>query len=476
MQTDDEPKNDRLRWNQKTVFNQVKSILFKKNAIFSRPVPIPLAKTPVIKFKHIDTNTDCDITFKHNLGVHNSQLIKYLMTLDPRIKPLMIIIKYWARTADLSGTGKITNYTLVMAIIFYLQQPEINLLPAIKLLQSTVEPIYNCGWLVNFDRNYESSSDNNTSCIPELLQGFFKFYADFNFAILLICPLDGLAHKKVDFAKVTKESDSNLASLNLNRPVCIQDPIQLDHNIASGWNERSLQSFQSQCAEALKICETSASDDYKNLLPMLADPNLKQKSLKHKSIETVIPISKFEMFGLPADFETCVNIENKPKFIVNNWFNNVYALVVRIFEKIFKFEVQEMYDDSTMKQQKTEEESDVHTKEHDSIMLYCRGKYCLNRLRKNKNPGLDPTLSCIDRETLISDAVLKDLNTKKQETHIKFIAKLEKLTETKEVRLTLINKQFTNKPFTEVSSYIISKIGGYIDKELQHMVQYKKEL
>ncbi|KAK0088780.1 hypothetical protein PV325_010720 [Microctonus aethiopoides] len=469
-------ENKTQRWTPKSIFKKVKMMLFKNKSIFSQVVPIPLAKIPVIKFHHIPTNTDCDITFKHGLGVHNSQLIKYYVSLDRRLKPLLLIIKHWARLLGLSGTGKITNYSLVMATIFYLQQPNVNLLPTVKELQSSCEPVYISGWLVNFDKNIVPDASNNESSIPELLQGFFKFYGEFNFATNVICPSDGLIVSKIDFIKNIQQLDINVDALNVSKPVCIQDPFELDHNIAEGWTQRLVQTFQQCCNEGVSNCEFAAKDNYMNLLPLICDPILKHKSKSPALMQIAIPAGKFGKFGLPDDFDTRTDIDNKEKFIETNWFKVVYKLIEKIFINIFKFDLQMMYDGISMKQIKIEENSDVHTKDNDKVLFICRGKYCLNRSRKNKIPSLDPTLSCIEREILISDKLLADMAERKEETPIKFICSLEKKTNPLHVMITLTDEQHTKKSFLEIGSYMRSKIPIIIERELLHMIQYKKQL
>ena len=47
---------------------------YKQN--FSHINMVPWARTPIVQVYHIDTNIDCDISFKHGLSVENTALIK----------------------------------------------------------------------------------------------------------------------------------------------------------------------------------------------------------------------------------------------------------------------------------------------------------------------------------------------------------------------------------------------------------------
>ncbi|KAK2588356.1 hypothetical protein KPH14_004371 [Odynerus spinipes] len=189
-------------WTMSKIFNKVKSIMYRMNNVFADIRPIPQAKTPIIKFCHVPTKISCDISFKNGFGVYNSQLIKHCLSIDNRIKPLIILIKYLARQYEISGCGKMSNYALIILIIFYLQQPNPGLLPPLMEFKKTCEPLLINGWQVNFDENTVLQKINNNISIQELLQGFFEFYINFDFKTNIVCPLDGIIHTKQEFEDI----------------------------------------------------------------------------------------------------------------------------------------------------------------------------------------------------------------------------------------------------------------------------------
>ncbi|XP_015127455.1 speckle targeted PIP5K1A-regulated poly(A) polymerase-like [Diachasma alloeum] len=478
VEDEESPPVQRLGWTPKTIFKEVKTLLFRNAGTFTKIVPIPMAKIPVIKFHHTLSKMDCDISFKHGLGVHNSQLIKYLLTLDSRIKPLVLVLKYWAKKLDISGSGKINNYSLVMLIVFYLQQPSVNLLPAIRELQKVHERVYIRGWQVNFTTNYPSTSKNNSSSILELLEGFFKFYSDFDFSTTIICPLEGKSFLREEFKREIEERGGSVESLRLTRCACLQDPIQLDHNIISGWGSKELQGLRFSCLQAVEICQ-SLGESPLRILPKLFDPALKVKTKKAKPVSFVIPAGKFERFGLPEDFEEMSDVGDKQMFIEKNWFCTVYRLLEAILKRIFMFEVQIVYDKVGVKQMKVVEEDDVHSKDRDHdegsrIMLSCSGKYFLNRARKGKRQTLDPSVSPIEKEALISEQIMKDVVGKVKEVPIKFECLLVKKSKPLEALVVLTDQQFNNKSFGEIAGFMRGKVCTWVEKELMHMVQFKK--
>lgn len=51
--------------------------IFKKyNNKFSRVVPIPTARTPIIKIFNKSSNVYCDLSFRHGLSVENTKFLR----------------------------------------------------------------------------------------------------------------------------------------------------------------------------------------------------------------------------------------------------------------------------------------------------------------------------------------------------------------------------------------------------------------
>lgn len=474
-------------WTPNRIFRYTKNLMYKKDSIFTKIVPIPKAKTPIIKFCHAPTNISCDISFKNGLGVYNSYLIKYYLSLDVRLRPMMMIIKYWARHFEISGMGKLSNYALVMLIIFYLQQPTVNIVPPIIDLQQSCEPVIVEDWQVNFNENTTFLPTNNDSTIPELLRGFFEFYASFEFGTKVICPLDGMAYSKVAFIEVDKLPDCMIrykeymkrkeaaASLNTHKHMCLQDPIELSHNIISSLSQRAVESFQKHCAVAADVCSSTMKNDYKNLLSTLFTtiPKIKQEA----NVKFIIPVGRSFKVGLPDDFDLRNDIDDKEQFIRENWYFMIYSLLKDIFEKILKLQVKVFSTDSReVKQQKVEVLSDVHSKDNDKIVFHCTGTHCMWRERKNKKPVIDPTFSYLDKEILVSDAILAGLDpvTSTSKILIDFTCLFEKKQNPVRVLLTFTDKNCSKKLFREFTSYLSARLPVIIDKTLMHMLQYKK--
>lgn len=447
---------------------------------------IPNAKTPIIKFRHAPTNIFCDISFKNSLGVCNSQLIKHYLSLDVRLKPLVIIIKFWAQLSGIAGTGKISNYALTMLIIFFLQQPERAIVPTVLDLQTNCTPEFVQGWQVNYDKNMRFQNSKNESTIPQLLYEFFDFYGAFEFTSKVICPLDGRAHPKTVFSNAEELPDTmfryslymyntqNPVLLSTDKPMCIQDPIELNHNLTLGIIPRAVEYFQQHCITSRDVCTESQENDYKNFLSLL----FSRETIvdKHTRFKMTIKGETFLKFGLPPSTVLRPNTPYRGQLTIDGWYEAVLNLTKETFERVLKFEVKLGSMDREAKQQKCEVQSDVHSKDNTKIVLECSGFLKLWFGRKSKKPAFDPTLSFLDKEARISEMMVEELKKTPASSVpiINFSCIFEKQQKPISVALTITNNNSVKSTFREFSAFIQNKLPLIIDKTLLHMLQFKK--
>nr|CAI5847461.1 unnamed protein product [Callosobruchus analis] len=122
---------------------RLKRMLTDSN-VFRYVIVIANAKIPIMKCIHAATDMRCDINLRNMLGVCNSQLIKYYMSLNPKLTDLMFIVKYWAKIHKLTGQNHLfTNYSIAIMVIFFLQQPPYNFYPVynIQMNHRNITPI-----------------------------------------------------------------------------------------------------------------------------------------------------------------------------------------------------------------------------------------------------------------------------------------------------------------------------------------------
>lgn len=61
---------------QEQFVKKASKVLKSCKEVFSYVVPIPSARTPIVKVHHNYTNLDCDISFRHGLGVENTKFLR----------------------------------------------------------------------------------------------------------------------------------------------------------------------------------------------------------------------------------------------------------------------------------------------------------------------------------------------------------------------------------------------------------------
>ncbi|XP_028155935.1 uncharacterized protein LOC114349672 [Ostrinia furnacalis] len=258
---------------------RAKRILQMYPDVFSEILSIPRANTPIVKFFHVPTETNCDLTFKTPLGAQNSKLVAFLLHADPRLIPMAVVIKYWAKVHEFSGTGKLTNYALTMLMLFYLQQPPRALLPPARWLQR--DPQHDRlvdGWNTGFDDSQDSlPPSTNTATIAELIGGFFEFYSMFNFEEMIVCPYLGTAVNKKAFEPAGVAPDefaiykANVLAgralpLRASTSFCVQDPFEQSHNVASAVSPRLAAEIKAYLKFAANAYEKDKATGCKNFL------------------------------------------------------------------------------------------------------------------------------------------------------------------------------------------------------------------
>jgi DNA polymerase sigma len=395
--------------------NRAKRLLQRRRNIFTSVFAIPKAKTPIVKFIHKPTGISCDLSFKNALGVNNSALIRLYLSMDPRLQPYLIIIKYWAKKNDLSGHGKVSNYALVMLALFYVQQLEDPIIPAIATLQEGVHSkVIIAGWDCSINTSI-SAQTSNTMSVPELLCGFFKFYSIFDYGMKVICPLTGTSLPKLMFQTPEKlpeamhqykeyvsSSGSDIVRLKVECDMCVQDPFELRRNITAGMSSKALDNFKKYCEVAAQACDEELATDSgaPTFLKRLFHERIKYLDL---SSHITIPLGKYLTSVLPESYYTqqegSANIEDELR---ERWYKSVLKFLIEIFEDVMKFNVEVEEPERNSKIQKMEGQSDVS----DQVkVIHCAG-YCRvweGRKAASKKVSFPENMVTLTKEKIISD-------------------------------------------------------------------------
>lgn len=151
-----------------------------------------------LEFPKTEVGIQCDINFAAQLALQNTLLLRCYSHCDPRVKPLILFIKHWAKVRGINTPyrGSLSSYGYVLMALHYLVNvaqpfvcPNLQLLhkePSSHLPKAEIDARTTCmGRDVRFWRE-ESEIKNlssrgmlnhNHDSVGKLLRGFFEYFA-----------------------------------------------------------------------------------------------------------------------------------------------------------------------------------------------------------------------------------------------------------------------------------------------------------
>lgn len=213
------------------------------------------ARVPIIRLVHQNSRTTCDVNFTSQFGYYNSCFIGNILGYDNRIKDLAVILKLWSKSYKISERMIISNYCLVMLVIFYLQNLDRPMLDSIKNNQESFSPSIidqKYRWNVFFNDRINLSRNNRLPTC-KLLVGFFEFYHKLNFSKYILSLYNGelipreefQAHPDFEeYRKIVAESE--LPPLKFDNPqtFIVQDGFELNLNVGIKVNKNVDEFFE----------------------------------------------------------------------------------------------------------------------------------------------------------------------------------------------------------------------------------------
>ncbi|KAE8443749.1 hypothetical protein EG329_001429 [Mollisiaceae sp. DMI_Dod_QoI] len=151
-----------------------------------------------LEFPKNGAGIQCDINFSAQLAIHNTQLLRCYSVSDPRVRPMILFVKNWAKMRGINTPyrGTLSSYGYVLMVLHYLVNvaqpfvcPNLQLVqkdPPLTLSPAEVAARTTCqGRDVRFWRNEaeirnlaeRKMLNHNHDSIGMLLRGFFEYYA-----------------------------------------------------------------------------------------------------------------------------------------------------------------------------------------------------------------------------------------------------------------------------------------------------------
>lgn len=221
-----------------------------------------------LDFPRTGVGVQCDINFSNPLALHNTLLLRCYSHCDPRVRPMIIFVKAWAKKRKINSPyhGTLSSYGYVLMVLHYLiniANPAV--LPNLQTIQKAAE---DCspdndeiidGYTVRFWRSENEIinlarnghlSHNTRDNVGSLLRGFFHYYAQQGYYsphggfcwakdIISVRTNTGIVPKKekgwTEAKTITIEptkADGDAREIKQRYLLAIEDPFEIDHNIA----------------------------------------------------------------------------------------------------------------------------------------------------------------------------------------------------------------------------------------------------
>uniref|UniRef100_A0A3Q4ICW5 CCHC-type domain-containing protein n=1 Tax=Neolamprologus brichardi TaxID=32507 RepID=A0A3Q4ICW5_NEOBR len=207
----------------------------KKHPGLRNILPITTAKVPIVKFYHVRTGLEGDISLYNTLALHNTHLLATYAAIDRRVKILCYVMKVFAKMCDIgdASRGSLSSYAYTLMVLFYLQQRDPPVIPVLQEIHDAKKPeVLVDGWNVYFFDDFKALPSHwphygkNTETVGELWLGLLRFYTeDFDFREHVVC-----IRQHARLTTFNKQWTSKY--------IVIEDPFDLNHNLGAGLSRK----------------------------------------------------------------------------------------------------------------------------------------------------------------------------------------------------------------------------------------------
>ncbi|XP_063985370.1 poly(A) RNA polymerase, mitochondrial-like [Diachasmimorpha longicaudata] len=225
------------------------------------------ARVPIIKYDHALTGLECDLSMTNMSAIYMSELLYIFGELDARVRPLIFTIRQWATSVGITNATPgawITNFSLTLLVIFFLQQKEI--LPSIHTMRNLARPsdirltetCVDCTFVR--DPKMIPSFDSKDT-LESLLRDFYNFYSDFDFSTKAVCLRASTSLYKPD-----------------SSPLYICNPLEKTLNVSKNVTSAEVMRFINAVRNAAMLFEEGFETNSRGILDIFAE---KQSQKKH---------------------------------------------------------------------------------------------------------------------------------------------------------------------------------------------------
>ncbi|RDB23594.1 Terminal uridylyltransferase cid1 [Hypsizygus marmoreus] len=232
--------------------------------------PLPHARIPIVKLSldpspGLPLGIACDIGFENRLALENTRLLMCYAMIDPtRVRTMVLFLKVWSKRRKINSPykGTLSSYGYVLLVIYFLVHvknppvlPNLQQMPPLRPIspEDTLLGGYNTWFFDDIDLLRQRWHSDNTETVAELLIDFFRYYSrDFLYNTGVASIRAGLLKKE------SKGWQNDLSSGRFNdarerNRLCIEDPFELDYNVARCVTKDGLYTIRGEFMRATRV-------------------------------------------------------------------------------------------------------------------------------------------------------------------------------------------------------------------------------
>ncbi|ALC43445.1 mkg-p, partial [Drosophila busckii] len=252
-------------------YNAILAYVRRTPSHFTNVFAIRNARVPIIRFRHVASWITIDINVCSPNSTYNSRFVAALMNFDVRIRQLCLFLKIWTKKLRIVGSGSMTSYCLIVLIIYALQKQ--GYLPAIKKLQVNCAAHQVDGVNFVYDLKRIPGLPKKLTAY-DLIAAFFAFYSDMDFTDKLLSPyiaqelklpeaietVGGFPEYEAQMQQIKVATGVTPDPIKYKRDICVQDPFELQYNVAQSIAPTNLTYFKYCVDLATSACKNECGE------------------------------------------------------------------------------------------------------------------------------------------------------------------------------------------------------------------------
>uniref|UniRef100_A0A3P9KNF7 polynucleotide adenylyltransferase n=2 Tax=Oryzias latipes TaxID=8090 RepID=A0A3P9KNF7_ORYLA len=218
------------------------------------------AKVPILKFKEKGSDLEFDLNINNTVGIRNTFLLRSYAHADPRVRPMILVVKKWACHHQINDASKgtLSSYTLVLMVLHYLQTVRDPVLPSLQRDHpDCFSPCMEIDMVPEGSTHVPPYISRNQSSLGELLLGFLRYYAsEFSWDKQVISVREATAFPKTYAQEWRKKF------------ICVEEPFERN-NVARAVHEKlKFDAIKAQFVQSSR--KLQARRDLNSILPLRA--------------------------------------------------------------------------------------------------------------------------------------------------------------------------------------------------------------